>query len=247
VEALVFFFFWFLQYPLYDRSGGLKAEQISKAGRLNVQVKVSHKRFPQQDSVESLQSDREPLEKELFLLVNGKDRKDVAILWPKSSMNYCADDSLIRPKSFQSNRLEHDRPWQRGLFVGRRHLGYGASWGCRGWNVSVSQRGSDCNVPREGQTYSLLGYQCQTVRAFAVTMKVTRMFLRPSRDVISRDRVNRTLRNCRLFTQWNKQKTKAACDRKKHRYTYHWVIARICHRHSMKKGLRGDANTARWL
>jgi len=99
-------------------------------------------------------------------------------------------------QSFQSNRLE---PGTRtiltifillpvmvnkdiqcgvlGLFSGRRHLSCGASWGCRGRNVGVCQRSSDWNIPCERQT-SLPGYQRQTIRAFAVTTKQTRRFLR---------------------------------------------------------------------
>jgi len=45
------------------------------------------------------------------------------------------------------------------------------------WNVGVCQRGSNCNVSREGQT-CLPRYQCQTVKAFAVTAKEIRRFLR---------------------------------------------------------------------
>ena len=55
-------------YPQYYRSRGLKAKQVKKAGRPKVRVDITFKRLMQQDSVESLQSDRESLEEELFLL-----------------------------------------------------------------------------------------------------------------------------------------------------------------------------------
>ena len=101
------------------------------------------------------------------------------ILWPRSFKN-CTADFVDWAQSFQSNRLEHVRPWQcgvLGLFSGRRRLSCGASRGCRGRNVGVCQRGSDCNIPCERQT-SLPGYQRQTIRAFVVTTKETRRFLR---------------------------------------------------------------------
>jgi len=100
------------------------------------------------------------------------------ILWRRSFKN-CTVNSLIGLESFQSNRLEHVRLWQRGvlcLFSGRRHLSCSASWGCRGRNVGVYQRGSDCNVPCEGQS-SLWRYQRQTIRAFAVTTTETTRFI----------------------------------------------------------------------
>ena len=49
----------------------------------------------QQDSVKSLQSDRESLKEKLCLLIIGRDRSDM--LWPRSFKN-CTADSLIGPK-----------------------------------------------------------------------------------------------------------------------------------------------------
>ena len=80
----------------------------------------------QKDVVESLQSDRESLEEKLSLLIIGRDRSDFVAQIVYELHSRCIDWAL----SFQSNRLEHVRPRQRGvlgLFSGRRHLSYCAS------------------------------------------------------------------------------------------------------------------------
>ena len=58
------------------------------------------------------------------------------------------------------------------------HLGCGASWGCRCWNVWVCQRGSNCNSHVRDRPLCQGIDQCHTIRAFAVTAKETRRFLR---------------------------------------------------------------------